>query len=139
MAILGRKWVVVILRELLLNETARFDDIVYETGIPRDILSGRLRDLEEIGLLQKEQYSARPPRYEYRLTEQGKDMYGIVQSIRTWGDKHLHNNPEFVSDFVHDCGEVFHAKVMCSECGRELRAGDSRAENSFHQSDAFVR
>ncbi|WP_170285751.1 winged helix-turn-helix transcriptional regulator [Microbacterium rhizomatis] len=138
MAILGRKWVVVILRELLLSETTRFDDIVYETGIPRDILSGRLRDLEEIGLLMREQYSEHPPRYEYRLTEQGKDLYGVVQSIRAWGDKHLRADPEFVSEFVHDCGEVFHALIVCSECGRELKAGDSRVDNSFHRSDALA-
>lgn len=138
MAIVGRKWVVVILRELLLNETTRFDDIVYETGIPRDILSSRLRDLEVSGLLMRERYSDRPARYEYRLTATGKDLYGVVQSIRTWGDIHLRNDPEYASDFVHDCGRIFHAKVVCSECGEELHAGDSHTTTDYHRSDTLV-
>lgn len=135
MDILGRKWVVVIIRELLLKEKTRFDEIVHETGIPRDILSGRLRDLERDGLVTRSLYSEHPRRFEYGLTDAGQALYGVVQSIRTWGDRHLRDDPAYVSEFIHDCGEPFHARVVCSKCSDEFVVGDSHTVVDYHQSD----
>ena len=66
--IVGEKWALLAIREVFLGNR-RFDEMVRRTGAPRDTLAARLRSLVGAGILERRQYSARPARYEYRLTE----------------------------------------------------------------------
>src|SRR4051794_26793649 len=86
--VVGEKWSLLAVRELMLGNH-RFEGIVSRTGAPRDILTTRLRTLEEHGLVERRQYSERPPRYEYHLTDVGKSLLEIVVMLREWGDEHL--------------------------------------------------
>ena len=65
--VIGEKWSLLVVRELFLG-VRRFSDIAVNTGAPRDILTTRLRRLEDVGVVERSEYSDRPPRYEYRLT-----------------------------------------------------------------------
>ena len=53
------------------------------------MLTDRLRRLVEAGILERVLYAARPPRYEYLLTEKGRDLFTALNALRQWGDEHL--------------------------------------------------
>jgi len=83
---LGEKWSFLVVRELALG-VHRFDAIRRNTGAPRDVLTARLRRLEEVGVLQRRLYQERPERFEYVLTEAGRELRPILLSLAQWGDR----------------------------------------------------
>lgn len=85
--VVGEKWSLLVVRELLLG-VHRFTDIAAHTGAPRDILTARLRRLEQLGVIQRTAYSERPPRYEYALTEAGLRLRPVLLALKQWGDDH---------------------------------------------------
>ncbi|MEO7642569.1 MAG: helix-turn-helix domain-containing protein, partial [Ramlibacter sp.] len=58
-----------------------------------NILSSRLKSMEESGLVQRALYNERPPRLEYVLTDKGKSLGPVVKAMRAWGAAHLRGNP----------------------------------------------
>ncbi|KAA2251235.1 helix-turn-helix transcriptional regulator [Solihabitans fulvus] len=86
--VLGERWSLLVLRELFYG-VHRFDGIVRATGAPRNILTNRLRGLEEAGVVRRVRYQDRPPRFEYRLTDAGQDALPVVLSLLHWGEQHL--------------------------------------------------
>src|SRR3954470_17133592 len=70
LAIVGDRYSLLIVREIGYGYV-RFGDLAGFTGAPRDVLTTRLRRLEEVGVLERRIYSEHPPRYEYHLTETG--------------------------------------------------------------------
>jgi DNA-binding HxlR family transcriptional regulator len=85
---IGEWWSVLILRDAFLG-AARFDDFQKRLGIAPNMLARRLRTLTARGLLERRQYSTRPPRFEYVLTEQGRDFFPVLASLGTWGLQHV--------------------------------------------------
>jgi len=67
----------------------RFDEFQKSLGIAPNILTRRLAALTADGLLERRQYSARPPRHEYVLTDCGRDYLPILQAIGAWGRAHF--------------------------------------------------
>lgn len=87
--IIGDRWTLLILHELLIGET-NFNDIKIKLpGLSANLLSARLKDLEEAGLVASELYSAHPPRYAYKLTESGQALETVFNAIILWGADHL--------------------------------------------------
>ncbi len=80
------RWGVLILRDLALG-LKRYDDLQMSTGIAAQTLATRLKQLEEAGLILKNRYQNRPPRYEYLLTEKGRDLGTVLIALREWGDR----------------------------------------------------
>ncbi|MCU1685907.1 MAG: hypothetical protein JWQ81_6646 [Amycolatopsis sp.] len=83
----GEWWSLLILRDALHGLT-RFDEFERSLGISTNSLARRLKALTESGLLERRQYQDRPPRYEYLLTERGRDLQPAIESLRAWGAKH---------------------------------------------------
>lgn len=123
--VIGEKWSVLAVRELMLGNH-RFDEIVRYTGAPRDILTARLRKLEENGIVERRQYQDRPVRFEYHLTPLGLSLQGVVTMLREWGDEHLAGPDGPPVLFQHSCGEVLHPKVVCTACDQTVRLEDVR-------------
>lgn len=121
--VVGERWSLLAVRELMLG-SHRFEQIVRHTGAPRDILTARLRKLEEHGLVERVLYHERPARYEYRLTPLGTSLQPVITALRAWGDEHLAgpDGPPVV--FRHSCGEVLRPTVVCAACGEEVRGRD---------------
>jgi DNA-binding HxlR family transcriptional regulator len=113
--VIGEKWSLLVVRELFLG-VRRFTDIAANTGAPRDILTARLRRLEELGVVERRQYEERPVRYEYRLTPAGKDLRPVIWALMDWGNKHVMDEP-LPSVWEHSCGEVFEPRTHCAACG----------------------
>ena len=119
--VIGEKWSLLVVRELVLG-VRRFNDIAANTGAPRDILTTRLRRLEEQGIVERQQYSDRPPRYEYVLTKAGRDLRPVIMALKHWGDTHVMHR-QMPPVLQHKCGELFVPKVHCAACGE---AADGR-------------
>lgn len=84
----GEWWSILIIRDAFQGMT-RFDEFVQSLGIAPNILTRRLKHLVDNGIFERRQYSERPPRYEYRLTERGRDFYPVLVALFTWGNTHL--------------------------------------------------
>lgn len=87
MGIIGGKWKTVILYHLL-NETLRYNELRKSMPhVTERTLSLQLKALEEDGLIKREVYTSKPPlKVEYSLTDFGKTLTPIIQSIADWGD-----------------------------------------------------
>ncbi|MFJ9543841.1 winged helix-turn-helix transcriptional regulator [Streptomyces sp. NPDC101225] len=132
--VIGEKWALLALRELVMGCT-RFDEIVSNTGVSRDILAARLRSLEGAGLVRREKYEEKPARYEYRLTEAGAQLFGLLHLMRDWGDRYVRDDPENIVTFRHDCGAKLRPELHCAACGEVLEPGSITSDRDVHRSD----
>ena len=123
--IVGEKWALLAVREVFLGDR-RFDEMVRRTGAPRDTLAARLRTLVSAGILERRQYSEHPARFEYCLTDAGRDLYPVIVTLMRWGDQYLagQDGPPLV--LQHHCGHQMVAQVVCQACGEPLRARDTK-------------
>jgi len=116
--VVGEKWSLLVIRELVLG-VRRFNDIAANTGAPRDILTARLRKLEEVGVVIRRQYEERPPRYEYVLTRAGRDLRPVIMALKHWGDSHVMEAP-LPMVYEHSCGHTFVPQTVCKACGEPM-------------------
>ena len=117
--LVGERWSLLVMREVLYGEH-RFSAIAAGTGAPRDVLTARLRSLVDAGILERRQYSERPPRFEYHPTPRGRDLLPVLHALRQWGDDGLEERP---ATFLHGDHE-FVAALACGACGEHVAAGD---------------
>ena len=83
--LIGDKWKVLILRELMTG-TKRFGEIKNSIdGVSQKVLTQKLRDMEDDGLLSRKVYPEVPPRVEYTLTDLGYSLNPVIESLRDWG------------------------------------------------------
>jgi DNA-binding HxlR family transcriptional regulator len=95
----GEWWSILILRDAMHGMT-RFDEFQKSLEIAPNILTRRLSALVEAGLLERRQYSERPPRHEYVLTDRGRDFRPVLISLQVWGNRHF--APEGLSVVLTD-------------------------------------
>lgn len=87
--IIGDRWTILVLRDLVLGRSGRFKDLLDSLqGISPNLLANRLKRLEREGILERSFYSDHPPRAEYRLTEKGSQLGSIVRAMAEWGYEH---------------------------------------------------
>ncbi len=120
--LIGEKWALLVLREVFIG-VRRFDTIQRNTGAPRDILSARLRKLVASGLLERRQYQERPARFEYRLTEAGRELLPVLLTLMQWGDRHLADGPPPYT-YRHRCGADLDPALVCGSCGEQVARRD---------------
>lgn len=87
--VIGEKWTLLILRDLLRKGPQRFQEL--EQGLPGvalNTLSARLKTLEEHGVISTRLYAQHPPRYQYFLTEKGKALGPVLKALYAWGTNH---------------------------------------------------
>ncbi len=88
--LLGDKWTLLVVRDLLFLRKRRFGEFLESPeGIPTNILTDRLRRLEEHGVVEKSLYSERPRRYEDRLTARGAELFPVLRAMAEWGLRNL--------------------------------------------------
>jgi DNA-binding HxlR family transcriptional regulator len=122
--VVGERWSLLIVRDVLLG-VRRFDGIQADLGIARNVLQARLTRLLENGVLEKHPYQERPPRYEYRLTEKGLDLWPTMVALMQWGDKHAlsASGPPVLMEH-RGCGGAIDEHRICSDCGARLAVRD---------------
>jgi DNA-binding HxlR family transcriptional regulator len=84
----GEWWSILIIRDALHGLT-RFDQFQESLGIAPNMLTRRLGALVKAGMLERRRYSDRPPRYEYVLTERGRDFRSVIIAMTAWGNRHF--------------------------------------------------
>ena len=88
LTLIGDKWKVLILRDLLPG-TKRFGELKKSIGsVSQKVLTAQLRDMEECGLIERKVYAEVPPRVEYTLTETGYSLKPILDAMQRWGEQY---------------------------------------------------
>ena len=86
LALIGNKWKVLILRDLMTG-TKRFGELKRSVGdVSQKVLTAQLRDMEENGLVSRKVYAEVPPRVEYSLTPLGESLSPILSAMKNWGE-----------------------------------------------------
>lgn len=126
--IIGDKWTLLILHQLMLGHDTYKEIQDNLDGIPSNLLSDRLKCLETEALIACELYQNHPPRYRYLLTESGKDLGDVFNSIILWGEKNL---KKCHKQLTHsECGHGIELQYYCSHCGKTIAKEDiSVSEN----------
>lgn len=124
--VVGEWWTMLIVRDAFLG-ISRFDEFQERLGISRNILNQRLAHLVEHEVLEKIRYLDHPPRYEYRLTPKGRDLWPVLAAMRQWGDQHAAPDGPPVQMIHKGCGNVADMVMTCSSCGARLDPHDVTA------------
>lgn len=104
-----------ILRDAFLG-VRPFDEFQASLGIARNVLSARLQRLVENGVLERRPYQDRPIRHEYSLTATGLDLYPVVVTMITWGDRWMASDDGPPMRMTHPCGHAPNAELVCAHC-----------------------
>ena len=87
--LLGDKWTLLVVRDLLLGKTTYTEFQKSPEGIPTNILAERLKRLQAAGIIEKSRYQERPKRYAYHLTKKGNDLRPVLSAMIDWGNKYI--------------------------------------------------
>jgi DNA-binding HxlR family transcriptional regulator len=117
--VVGEWWSMLIVRDTFMGVT-RFEEFQRRLGISRNILRSRLTSLVEAGVLVRVAYSEHPLRYDYRLTQKGRDLWPVLTAMRQWGDAYAAPAGPPIELVHQGCGEVTHAELTCAWCGERL-------------------
>lgn len=116
--IIGDRWTLLIIHEILVGHTTFSEIKKALSGISSNLLSDRLKYLEESGLVTANLYSDHPPRYSYTLTESGKALEGVFNAIILWGSEHL---VKCYKKMIHQtCGHEVELAYYCPKCKKNV-------------------
>ena len=87
--VVGDRWTLLILRDLLLGKTKYNEFLGADEGIPTNILADRLLRMQTLGLIEKTAYQDNPPRYAYAPTKKGRDLKFVVGALAMWSKEHV--------------------------------------------------
>jgi DNA-binding HxlR family transcriptional regulator len=124
--LIGERWTILIVRDAFLG-VRRFDELQRSLGIARNVLQNRLERLVDHGILERVRYQERPERFEYRLTQKGLDLWPVLISLISWGDRHAAPDGPPVIIEHRDCGGPVNDRRICEKCGALLGPRDVTA------------
>ncbi|NND69306.1 MAG: helix-turn-helix transcriptional regulator [Halioglobus sp.] len=126
LAVVGDRWTLMIVRDLFLG-AQQFEQLRRSLKISRTVLTDRLNLLEAEGVVRKRPYQEKPTRYRYLLTTKGMDLYPIIMTLVSWGDKYYAGEEGPPVLYQHrSCGHDFKPVLTCSECREDLNPLDTR-------------
>jgi DNA-binding HxlR family transcriptional regulator len=122
--VIGDWWTPLIIRDLYYG-ISRFDDLVEDLTISRNLLSARLTHLVKHGIVYRRPYSEHPARHEYLLTDSGRELMPVLTALMGWGDRWAtpEGGPPVVLEH-RSCGHRFTPVVSCDACGEPVRPGE---------------
>ena len=131
--LVGDRWTLLIVRDLLAGPR-RFQDLQKsQVGIAPNILSDRVKLMEEHGLITRRFYSEHPPRAEYELTNKGRELGTVVGALAAWGSRHVYPRARLVHA---DCGHPVRLGYYCPDCGERVKGAGVRLVRSSVRADA---
>ena len=125
--VVGEWWSMLLIRDCFLG-VRRFDEFQERLGISRNVLTQRLSKLVAAGVLEKQAYQDNPVRYEYVLTDKGRDLWPVLTSMRQWGDVHAAPQGPPVRVIHRGCGHAARLELHCADCGERVSYRDVRVE-----------
>jgi DNA-binding HxlR family transcriptional regulator len=136
--VVGEWWTLLIVRDAFLGVT-RFDELQERLGISRNVLNQRLARLVDAGVLAKVAYSEHPPRYDYRLTDKGRDLWPVLEAMRQWGDRYAAPDGAPLELIHARCGQITEPRLVCSACDEPIAVNDVRAVAGPGERDGLIR
>src|SRR3954452_21768932 len=115
----GEWWSILILRDAFRGLT-RFDEFSASLGVAPGILTKRLTALTEAGLLERRLYCEHPPRYEYVLTERGRDFRPVLLAMFAWGNRHYPPDRQTAQIVNTETGEPVDPILVDPKTGRPV-------------------
>jgi DNA-binding HxlR family transcriptional regulator len=134
--VVGDRWTLLLVRDLL-RGPQRFQDLQSSLkGIAPNLLSDRLKLMEDEALVARRFYSDHPPRAEYALTDKGRELGVVIGALATWGTRHVHRS----SALVHDaCGHPVELGYFCRRCATRVRGSTVRLARARRRAGTSAR
>lgn len=124
----GEWWTILILRDLFLGFD-RFDEIQRDLGVASNVLTARLKRLQEHGIVERHADAQDKRVVRYALTEQGRALYPVLLALTAWGDKYRAAPGQAPLHIRHTvCGHVTSAVAACAVCGEVLTMNNTEVE-----------
>src|SRR6266480_775156 len=138
LGLIGDEWNLAIAKLAIMSDVRRYKDFRDQLGIANSVLTARLRRLTEAGVFTMAQYSDAPRRYEYVLTDRGRDLWKVLLTIWSWEAVWVTEHAEPLPPMYHTaCGEEFVPLMRCRACGQPAGIRDVRG--TFGPSGGFER
>ena len=135
-SVIGDRWTSLVIAAAFFG-MQRFDDIAASIGIATNILAGRLKSLIDAGVLVRRPYQDRPVRYEYHLSDKGRDLYANTIAMHEWGDHWLTDKGKEPLLLSHKpCNQRLRSELVCSACEGLLEPGDVSYDRELRQRKA---
>lgn len=115
--VVGERWTLLILRDAFLGVT-RFDGFARKLGIGESVLARRLATLVDAGVMERRPY--RGGRFDYVLTDRGRDLFPVIHALLAWGDAHFSPDGPPVLTRHRGCGGDLTRGPRCAVCGAEV-------------------
>jgi DNA-binding HxlR family transcriptional regulator len=125
--LIGERWTLLVIRDVF-RGIRRFDELQESLGIARNILTQRLAWLIEAGIIEKRAYAERPPRFEYRLTQKGRDLFPVIIAIMQWGQRWSPPEDTAVRLVDRDSGAEVQPMLVDGHTGKPLEPRALRLE-----------
>ena len=123
--VLGDRWTAHIIASAFLGRK-RFTDFQQALGVAPNILTDRLGRLVELGVLSQRLYQEKPARWEYKLTQEGLDLFPLVLELVRWGDRWLAGKkgpPKIIKHTL--CKHTLETQLTCDQCGKVVTRYDT--------------
>jgi DNA-binding HxlR family transcriptional regulator len=121
--IVGDEWTLWIVQMALNAGLTHYNEWLRAGPISSSVLTSRLARLIEIGIMDRVRYTAHPPRYDYRLTARGRQMWPILVTMWAWEQRWVDHPENPLPEMRHvTCGLIFAPLVVCNDCGRRTHA-----------------
>jgi len=117
----GDRWSLLILRDILLHGKSRFGEFAIEEGVATNILSDRLKHLVRNGILDKKPDPGDRRRFVYQPTAKGNGLAGLFQELGAWGSAHEPGSQELIRSLKHYRAESGVAPTIRSNIYRHRR------------------
>lgn len=117
--IIGDRWSFLLIRQAFFG-AHRFDELQAQLNIATNILADRLSRLVAEGILERRKYQDLPERFDYALSEKGRDLYGSMIMMMAWGDRWLAGGEPPLILTHRDCGRDFTPVMVCDRCGKPI-------------------
>lgn len=116
----------------------RFEALQVQTGAGPQMLADRLRRLERAGVICRSPYQQRPVRYDYKLTDKGEDLFGVLYAMRNWAERWERGKgaPLAIAYTHRACGHDVGLESACPSCGKILEYGDLKGTPSVQSRNA---
>jgi DNA-binding HxlR family transcriptional regulator len=127
LSIVGDRWTMLVIRDVFLG-IRRFEGMQRDLGLTPHRLSDRLRKLVRDGILARVEYEKHPPRFEYRLTKKGIDLYPLMVVMVEWGDRWMAGGAGVPVELVHrPCGHSIRPELTCPSCKSKIEPREMSA------------
>jgi len=135
-SVIGDRWTSLVIAAAFFG-LQRYDEIVSSIGIATNILADRLKVLVNVGVLVRRPYQERPVRYEYHLSDKGRDLYANTVAMHEWANRWLIDKGKEPLRLRHaPCNKPFRSELVCSACEKPLKAADVSYDRELRQRKA---